>query len=83
MRDVQFTARAQAPSTSRQLQASSAPNQATTQPFPASPQRTTAKTASPQGYEQAINIQDADKWPIASLLVRHFPGKIKQTKDYS
>ncbi len=88
--DVQFTAIAQAPSTSRQLQAdkpaldqASRPMQASA-PFPQPSRRATPKPTSPQGgYEQAVNIQDANKWPIANLLVRHFPGKIKQTKVYS
>lgn len=40
-------------------------------------------TPSKQHIEPIINIQDNEKWPFANLLVRYFPGKIKQTKVYS
>jgi DNA polymerase-3 subunit gamma/tau len=92
--DVLFTAADQPPSTSRQLQSNFAKNDpsSSTQearkvsspsPFQSSGRVTPKTIGSQGGYEQAVNIQDADKWPIANLLVRHFPGKIKQTKVYS
>lgn len=88
--NVQFTAVAQAPSTSRQLQADKPSSNQISRPMQESaplPQQSgrvaPRSTGSQGGYEQAVNIQDADKWPIANLLVRHFPGKIKQTKVYS
>lgn len=80
---VSFTASTNAPATSRQ-------NQSTTQPPTQNPAQKTASSpgissfpSSKQAYEPAVNIQDSLKWPFANLLVRYFPGKIKQTKVYS
>jgi DNA polymerase-3 subunit gamma/tau len=30
---------------------------------------------------EAINIDDNDKWPLATLLMSHFPGKLRKIKD--
>jgi len=30
---------------------------------------------------QYVNIQDSAKWPVANLIVTHFPGKIKKISD--
>jgi len=37
------------------------------------------KTSSPEGV--SVNIQDKDRWPLANLLIKHFPGKIKALKN--
>jgi hypothetical protein len=40
-------------------------------------------TASKNLLLEPINIEDKDKWPLANLIISHFPGKIKKLKDAS
>lgn len=80
---VSFTASTNAPAASRQNQATvQPPTQNPAQKTPFNP-GTSSFPSSKQAYEPAVNIQDTLKWPFANLLVRYFPGKIKQTKVYS
>jgi hypothetical protein len=30
---------------------------------------------------EPINIDDKDKWPLANLIISHFPGKIRKVKE--
>ncbi len=32
---------------------------------------------------EAVNIKDAAQWPVANLIVSHFPGKIRKNKVFS
>ncbi len=31
------------------------------------------------GSSEIVNVKDKDKWPLANLIIDHFPGTIKKT----
>lgn len=41
------------------------------------------KTPSSNLLGEAVNIKDAAQWPVANLIVSHFPGKIRKNKVFS
>ncbi len=46
-------------------------------------QRSAPRVTQAASQESVINVQDKEKWPVSNLLLRHFPGTIKQSKVYS
>lgn len=62
---------------------------ASSPPQPAPYKRFTNQGRGPLGQEkmhalahlEAINVDDKEKWPLANLILSHFPGKIRKVKD--
>ena len=81
--DVLFTATSQTAPARQEPQRMAAPaQQAKAPPAPAAQQRFSQRAVSTP-KEQVVSIKDREKWPVANLLVRHFPGTIKQSKVYN